>query len=225
MECDVKNFRCSDDGNFFLIDVAYSGEAVPGQFFMVKTLVGPYVPRPFSVYDLKNGILKFLIKSGGEFEHFFGSSSKIIIDGPFGNPIPKLEHPLLLAGGVGYAPIHFYATKYEFAEMIVGARNESFFELVNVPCSSVSTVEPTTVLDVAKFSPLNNVIACGPVPMMKKAVEILKDRNLYLIMEEKMACGRGMCKGCAIMTKSGVKFVCKDGPTFPASEVIWDWII
>lgn len=232
MECNVKDFKYSKDGEFLLVDVPYDdiGSAdgtskirenvFPGQFFMVKTPVGPYVPRPFSVYDLKDGMLRFLIKSGGEFEHFFENSSKIVIDGPFGNSMPVLENPLLLAGGAGYAPIHFYAMRYEFKEMIVGARSEAFFELVDVPKYSVSTVEPTTVLDVAKFSPLENVIACGPMPMLEKTAEIFKDRNLYLVMEEKMACGKGMCEGCAVMTKSGIKFVCKDGPTFPANEIM-----
>ena len=223
MECDVKELTYSKDDEFLLVTISYDGEAYPGQFFMVKTPVGPYVPRPFSAYDLKKGELIFLIKTGGELERFLKNSHKVLINGPFGNPMPILNHPLLLAGGAGYAPIHFYAKRYDFSEMVVGARNESFFELVDVPNRSVITVEPTTVLDVAKLSPLKNVIACGPMPMMRKTAKIFKDRNLYLVMEEKMGCGRGMCEGCAIMTKAGVKFVCKDGPTFLASEVDLEW--
>lgn len=222
MEYAVESVQYSTSYDFFLLSVRYDGSAEPGQFFRLKTPIGPYVARPFSVYDLENGVLKFLIKSGGEFEHFLGNSSKLVIDGPLGNPTPSLESPLLVAGGAGYAPIHFYAMKHK-AEIVIGARNEDFFDLVDVPNSSVCTVEPTTVLDVAKFSPLENVIACGPLPMLEAANKVFEGRNLYLVLEEKMACGRGMCEGCAIMTRSGVKFVCKDGPTFSAKEVVLNW--
>ncbi len=222
MECAVENVQYSASHDFFLLSIRYGGSAEPGQFFRLKTTIGPYVARPFSVYDLEDGVLKFLVKSGGEFEHFFKNSSSLLIDGPLGNPIPSLENPLLVAGGAGYAPIHFYAMKHK-AEIVVGARNEDFFDLVDVPSSSVCTIEPTTTLDVAKFSPLENVVACGPLPMLEVANEMFKDRNLYLVLEEKMACGRGMCEGCAVMTKDGIKFVCKDGPTFPAKEVNLNW--
>ncbi len=222
MECAVENVRYSPCHDFFLLSVQYNGLADPGQFFRLKTQAGPYIARPFSVYDLENGVLKFLIKSGGEFERFLENSSGIVIDGPLGKPIPPLKNPLLVAGGAGYAPIHFYAMRHK-GEIVIGAKNEYFFDLVDVPNSSVCTVEPTTALDVAKFSPLENVVACGPLPMLEAANKMFEDRNLHLVLEEKMACGRGMCEGCAIMTKNGVKFVCKDGPTFLAKEVNLNW--
>ncbi len=223
MECAVESVQYSEDHDFFLLSVRYDGSAEPGQFFRLKTSMGPYVARPFSVYDLEDGVLKFLVKSGGEFERFLENSSKIVIDGPLGNPLPTFENPLLVAGGAGYAPIHFYAMKHK-AETVIGAKNEGFFDLVDLPNSSICTIEPTTALDVAKFSPLENVIVCGPFPMLRVAKEMFKVRNLYLVLEEKMACGRGMCEGCAVMTKNGVKFVCKDGPTFEAKEVNLNWI-
>jgi dihydroorotate dehydrogenase electron transfer subunit len=37
-----------------------------------------------------------------------------------------------------------------------------------------------------------------------------------------MACGLGVCYGCTIRTKSGLKQVCKDGPVFDLNEVVWD---
>ncbi|HED23665.1 MAG TPA: dihydroorotate dehydrogenase electron transfer subunit, partial [Firmicutes bacterium] len=41
----------------------------------------------------------------------------------------------------------------------------------------------------------------------------------WVSLEEKMACGIGACRGCAVMTKSGYRRVCSDGPVFPVEEV------
>jgi len=36
-----------------------------------------------------------------------------------------------------------------------------------------------------------------------------------------MGCGLGACLGCVINTTSGYKRVCKDGPVFDLSEIIF----
>jgi dihydroorotate dehydrogenase electron transfer subunit len=40
-------------------------------------------------------------------------------------------------------------------------------------------------------------------------------------LEEHMACGTGICFGCAVKTEYGYKRVCKEGPVFNADEIIW----
>jgi NAD(P)H-flavin reductase len=40
-------------------------------------------------------------------------------------------------------------------------------------------------------------------------------QNIYLSLERRMSCGVGICQHCAI----GPKYVCKDGPLFPWSEI------
>ncbi len=212
----------SAKGSYILLDLPYKGQALPGQFFTITTSLGPYIPRPFSVYDLKDGRITFLIKGGGEIERFL-DSSPVVIDGPFGNPLPELSNPLLISGGVGYAPIHFYISKYGLGELVAGFTDEELFDFVDIPGNSVCVFDPTTPIDIVKFSTLENIIACGPIEMLKSVKQALGQRSLYLIMEERMACARGMCEGCAVMTSGGVKFVCKDGPTFKASEVDLEW--
>ena len=39
--------------------------------------------------------------------------------------------------------------------------------------------------------------------------------------EQRMGCGFGACMGCTMMTKSGAKRVCKEGPVFQRGEIIW----
>ena len=36
-----------------------------------------------------------------------------------------------------------------------------------------------------------------------------------------MACGVGVCLGCAVETKQGFKMVCSDGPVFYLEQIKW----
>jgi dihydroorotate dehydrogenase electron transfer subunit len=50
----------------------------------------------------------------------------------------------------------------------------------------------------------------------------LTDKPVSISLEMRMACGLGVCYGCTIRTKNGLKQVCKDGPVFDLNDVIWD---
>jgi NAD(P)H-flavin reductase len=44
----------------------------------------------------------------------------------------------------------------------------------------------------------------------------------YVSMEERMACGLGVCMGCSIAMKSGgYKRACKEGPVFDSRDIAW----
>ena len=68
-----------------------------------------------------------------------------------------------------------------------------------------------------------NCLACGPVPMLKTLQNICENNNipLYVSLEEYMACGVGVCYGCALKKNDTYIRVCKEGPIFDAKEVIW----
>jgi len=74
------------------------------------------------------------------------------------------------------------------------------------------------------------VYACGPEPMMKAVADICLARALpcQLALERHMACGMGTCQGCVCKVKADAppgwayKLVCKDGPVFPAEELLWE---
>jgi len=71
---------------------------------------------------------------------------------------------------------------------------------------------------------LTTIYACGPKQMLKAVAEIAAQKKIdcQLSMEERMACGIGACKGCAVKTIEGYKMVCKDGPVFDAKEIAWN---
>ena len=73
------------------------------------------------------------------------------------------------------------------------------------------------------------IFACGPTPMLRAVKEYaaLEGVPCYLSLEERMACGVGACLACVCTTAeidahSHVhnRRVCKDGPVFPAEEIV-----
>jgi dihydroorotate dehydrogenase electron transfer subunit len=67
------------------------------------------------------------------------------------------------------------------------------------------------------------VFACGPREMLWAVARIAQPHGIecYLSMEEQMACGIGVCLGCAIPARSRpFRYVCSDGPVFMASDLI-----
>jgi dihydroorotate dehydrogenase electron transfer subunit len=63
--------------------------------------------------------------------------------------------------------------------------------------------------------------------MMKAVNDIAKTHRvpLRVLIEKRMACGIGVCLSCVCKTtapSSGYSRVCKEGPIFDASEIIWD---
>ena len=44
-------------------------------------------------------------------------------------------------------------------------------------------------------------------------------KPVQALLEERMACGTGVCYSCAVFTRRGVRLVCKDGPRFELREV------
>jgi dihydroorotate dehydrogenase electron transfer subunit len=44
-------------------------------------------------------------------------------------------------------------------------------------------------------------------------------KPVQVLLEEVMPCGTGICYGCAVETRRGVRLVCKDGPRFDLRDV------
>ena len=71
------------------------------------------------------------------------------------------------------------------------------------------------------------IYACGPLPMLKAVQQLAKEKEIecQISLEEKMACGLGVCLGCAVKTAKSPKdapeyyHVCKGGPVFNSRDV------
>jgi dihydroorotate dehydrogenase electron transfer subunit len=47
-------------------------------------------------------------------------------------------------------------------------------------------------------------------------------KPVQVSLEIMMGCGMGVCYGCTIRTRHGLKQVCKDGPVFDMGEIVWE---
>jgi dihydroorotate dehydrogenase electron transfer subunit len=71
----------------------------------------------------------------------------------------------------------------------------------------------------------NSILTCGPQPMMKRVVSIGREHGIacQIAAESPMACGLGVCMGCALPAAGGdYLYLCKQGPALQAEELDWD---
>ena len=74
------------------------------------------------------------------------------------------------------------------------------------------------------YTSFDEVIAIGPLIMMKFVCELTKKYNIKTIvsMNPIMIDGTGMCGGCRLSVGGKTKFACVDGPDFDGHEVDFD---
>ncbi|MFO0690496.1 MAG: dihydroorotate dehydrogenase electron transfer subunit [Myxococcota bacterium] len=68
------------------------------------------------------------------------------------------------------------------------------------------------------------VYAVGPTPMMRACAGLAEARGArcFVSLENPMACGFGVCLGCAAPRRAGgFALVCRTGPVFEAGEIDW----
>jgi dihydroorotate dehydrogenase electron transfer subunit len=165
-------------------------------------------------------------------------------------PAPSADvTDLLVAGGVGLPPLFMQAESAAHlglangSEMLYGGRTSRDLVLLgeirgfgialrlatedgSLGRRGRVTDELEARLDLgraaASAQPLR-IMACGPRQMLWAVGRIAQSHGIecYLSLEEQMACGIGVCLGCAVAAQTRpYRYVCKDGPVFPASEVM-----
>ena len=71
---------------------------------------------------------------------------------------------------------------------------------------------------------VKQVVAIGPVPMMKAVSTITKEYQVPTLVSLNpiMVDGTGMCGGCRVSVGGETKFACVDGPEFDGHQVDFD---
>jgi len=232
--------------------------AKPGQFLMLhsgRTTKDPLLRRPFSIHRIQdNNQLMILYKIVGKGTLLLSSLKEddpISVIGPLGNgfTIPRPhERTLLIAGGMGIAPLFFLAqslnkVQKQKIKMFLGFSTSQEAILIdelkdpNIDLSLAtedgslgSTGLVTDLLDEYIRQELNKnpvIYACGPTLMLKKVAQMAIASNLrcYVSLEGCMACGLGICKGCAVKANNNKSkpyyYVCQDGPVFSSEMIDW----
>ena len=130
--------------------------------------------------------------------------------GPLGNGFDlDVERPLLVAGGIGIAPMPYLAQALGDPPAILGFRSDRHAEAARLLPGATVVVEPRLVTELLPDDP-HDVLACGPEPMLE-AVRTLVPPS-QLAWEAPMACGYGACYGCVVERDGHYVRLCIDGP-------------
>ncbi len=229
----------------------------PGQFLHLRICPGidPLLRRPLSIHriDPESGRVELLYRVVGRGTRLLKTlqpGETIDVMGPLGRGFDltgSFEHALIVAGGMGGAPVFFLIdTLLNLGKKVtllwgVGDGKEIFGteEFVQRGVDvCISTDDGsrghrgfvTDLLDdfLKNYSQDSTIrgFVCGPecmlLPVQKRAVKTAFDWQASL--EEHMACGVGVCQGCGIRLKNqtGYQMVCKDGPVFDLKEIEFD---
>jgi dihydroorotate dehydrogenase electron transfer subunit len=221
--------------------------AKPGQFVMLKCGEEFLLRRPISISDASApseqiNLLIANIGKGTEWLSHRVPGEELDILGPLGNGFTideKAEKLLLVGGGMGIAPLNFLARKAtalgKKVTLILGARTgELLCPTSHLPkvaecifCTedaSVGIKGRVTDCPDAHVDAADQIFACGPLPMYRALVKDprFKGKPMQVSLEVRMACGIGLCYGCTVKTKQGLRQVCEDGPVFEMSDILWN---
>ena len=222
-----------------------AAEAKPGQFVMVYCGEDCVLRRPFSIHRIEGKRLALLFNVVGRGTHWLSqrqAGDSLDLLGPLGNGYsiyPGSQNLLLVAGGIGIAPLVFLAQKASklgcSATLLLGAQTAAQLYPKNLLPQKVKLITATEDGSTGKrglvtdllpdyIDVADQIFACGPLPMYQSmaAQKLLKKKPVQISLEVRMGCGLGVCYGCTVKTKNGLKQVCKDGPVFELEDIIWE---
>lgn len=209
----------------------------------------PLLPRPMAVYRQRahagGADLEILYKRHGRGTALMAEAlpgQRMHLVGPLGRafaPPAAGERALLVAGGTGIASVYQLAASLD-ADTIVLLGARSAEDLMGVEDFRALGVElrlatedgsagvrgrVTDLLSAALAEGgAARVYACGPTPMMRRCAELAAASGAACVasLENNMACGFGVCLGCAApLATGGFALVCRDGPMFDAGVIAW----
>jgi len=222
----------------------------PGQFIILRLdEKGERIPLTMTEYDREKGTISIVVQDVGRTTHQLSlmNIGDVVEDvlGPLGVPTPieKVGTVLCVGGGVGVALLYpeakAYKEKGNRVISLIGARSKDYLFFQDKIEAISDEVKYSTddgtfghhgfVTDLVKEileggETINEVIAIGPLPMMKRVAEITRPYKIKTIVSLNpiMLDGTGMCGGCRVRVGGVVKFACVEGPDFDAHEVDFD---
>ena len=239
----------------FLMGLDWQGSvSSPGQFVMLRVGSGydPLLRRPFGIYNVTEGgsrleVLYKVVGRGTAIMAAMKPGEEVDILGPLGRGFPAPgaeERVIMVAGGIGIAPLHMFALGHSKSVLLYGARESAEASLSGDVAALGLTVKLSTEDGSAGSKGLVTdhlaeelagggvVYACGPMGMLKAVSAMAAEAGVraYVSLENTMACGVGACLGCAVRfggegVSSGkhgaFRMVCSEGPVFESTEIDW----
>ena len=225
-------------------------KAEPGQFIILRVHEdGERIPLTIADFDREQGTVTIIFQIVGAttelLNHLEAGDSLHDFVGPLGRPseVEGLKKVAVVGGGVGCAIAYPIAKKLHQlgaqVHAIVGFRSkdlvileEEFQAASNklvVMTDDGSYGEKGLVTNALEQlidagEQYDEVIAIGPLVMMKFVTQLTKQHNIKTVvsMNPIMIDGTGMCGGCRLTVGGKTKFACVDGPDFDGFEVDFD---
>ena len=229
-----------------------------GQFVNVRVdgCDKAYLRRPISIHDVdyQNNTIDLLIQEKHEGTKKLcalpiGANANVVL--PLGNGFTmpeKEDNVLLVGGGIGIAPLYWFAKTIHAningrdainristnVHLLLGGRTKDDLMLLErfrsvgdvfITTNDGSMGEEGFVTDHSLWNTLkiNKIYACGPMPMMKAVAKKAREKGIWceVSLENQMACGIGACLCCVENTTEGNVCVCKEGPVFNIERLLW----
>ena len=222
-------------------------KAKAGQFIIFRLdEKGERVPLTIAGYDREKGTVSIIFQKVGFSTNALGALNvgDYIQDfvGPLGRPteVEGRKRVCVVGGGVGCAIALPAARAFKEAgaivDVIIGFRTKDIVILEDEfrACADnlylmtddgsygekgFGTVKLQQLLEAA--TPYDEVLAIGPVPMMKFVCKTTEPFGVKTIVSLNpiMVDGTGMCGGCRVTVGGETKFACVDGPEFDGHQV------
>ena len=225
--------------------------ARPGHFIMARIdQHGERIPLTVADFDAARGTVTVVIQAVGKttFEMMTLREGDTILDfiGPLGLPSQIRKLPgtvVLVGGGLGVAPVYPQLRAYKQmgnrTVSIVGFRSRDLVfwenEFRAVSDELIVTTDDGSygrkgfvthaLADVlARVTDASEVVAIGPIPMMKACAETTRPFNVPTVvsLNSIMVDGTGMCGSCRVTVGGKMKFACVDGADFDGHLVNFD---
>ena len=224
-------------------------KALPGQFIIFRIdEEGERIPLTIAGYDREKGTVTIIFQKVGyttmKLDTLNEGDALLDFVGPLGEPshTEGVKRAAVIGGGLGVAIAYPQAKALHEAgcevDLIVGFRNDHLIILKDelaAACTDLTimtddgsngnkgfvTQALQAKLDAGKA--YDEVIAIGPLPMMKAVCDLTKPKDIKTIvsMNPIMIDGTGMCGGCRVTVGGVTKFACVDGPDFDGHQVDW----
>ena len=244
----VKKVTLSHDVHWIDVDAPYiARKAQPGQFVITRVGgMGERIPLTIADSDRDAGTITLVFQEVGKSTMVMGGLNQgdhlDDVVGPLGLPshIEKLDLVVIVGGGIGIAPVHPIARGFKEAGSkvisILGSRSKGLLireeEMIKAStevkvCTDDGSYGQkgfvTNVLEdlLKEGSPIDVVVAIGPVPMMEAVSKLTKPYGIKTMVSLNpiMVDGTGMCGACRVTVGGEIKFACVDGPDFDGHEV------
>lgn len=227
-----------------------AAKVLPGNFIIFRIdEEGERVPLTVADFDREKGTITLIFQEVGHTTRHLGrlEEGDALLDlvGPLGEhlPVEGYKKVVCVGGGSGTALLYpkvkaFHETGAEVLT-ITGARTEELLILLDELKEASDQLHVATddgsyghhgfVTDILKklleeHQDIEEVVAIGPVPMMKACADLTKEYGVKCIvsLNSIMVDGTGMCGGCRVTIGGETKFTCVDGPAFDGHLVDFD---